>query len=189
MFSLHFSGFQNDSFCTRKRPILLDRMNHSERQNGPFCNVKWAILKNGKKNLPVLSDSFIKTSASVFVEWKKKNTRFFGMKCLQSRSAFRLFRQYGFDEALGPCHTCDFLIPECHWPTFHKPFKKHSICSLLLVAEVVSVQVVVVQTVSLQTGMARRNRLVGEYKVKPYYLITGVNKMLSIWIYFLYCNP
>ena len=119
---------------------------------------------------------------------KKKNTRFFGMKCLQSRSAFRLFRQYGFDEALGPCHTCDFLIPECHRPTFHKPFKKHSIYSLLLVAEVVSVQVVVVQTVSLQTGMARRNRLVGEYKVKPYYLITGVNKMLSIWIYFLYCN-
>ena len=84
MFSLHFSGFQNESFCTRKRPVLLDRMTHSARQNGPSCCVKWAILKIGKKNLLVLSDSFIKISAFVFVEWKKKSTRFFGMKYLQS---------------------------------------------------------------------------------------------------------
>ena len=43
-------------------------MTHSARQNGPFRDVKWAILKNGKKKIRVLSDSFNKTTASVIVE-------------------------------------------------------------------------------------------------------------------------
>jgi len=43
-------------------------MIHFDEQNGPFRDVKWAILKNGKNFLAILSDSFIKTSASFFVE-------------------------------------------------------------------------------------------------------------------------
>ena len=93
VFSLHFSGFQNDSFCIRKRPFLLAKMNHFGRQNGPFCDVKWVILKNGKKNLHVLTDSFNKTPVFVFVEWKKMSTCFFGMKYWQSLCMFHLSRQ------------------------------------------------------------------------------------------------
>ena len=88
VFSLHFSGFQNDSFCIRKRPFLLAKMNHFGRQNGPFCDVKWAISKKGKKNLHVLTDSFNKTPVFVFVEWKKMSTCFFGMKYWQSPCEF-----------------------------------------------------------------------------------------------------
>ena len=42
-------------------------MIHSDEQNEPFCDVKRAILKNRKKNIQFLSDSFTKATVSVFV--------------------------------------------------------------------------------------------------------------------------
>ena len=86
-------------------------MNHSGRQNGPFRVVKWVILKNGKKKPHVLYDSFIKTSASVFVEWKKMCTRFLGMKYLQPRRGFQSLRQYGFWWSIVATYLTAFLIP------------------------------------------------------------------------------
>ena len=109
MFSLHFSGFQNDSFCSRKRPVLLVRMNHSARQNGPFCGVKWAILKNGKKNLPVLSDSFIKTSASVFVEWKKRIPVFSVWNVYNHAAPSGCFANMGLTKRWGLATPATFL--------------------------------------------------------------------------------
>ena len=40
--------FQNGPFRAAKRPILLARMIHSERRNGPFSSAEWAILKAWK---------------------------------------------------------------------------------------------------------------------------------------------
>ena len=77
-----FCRLQNGPFYTSKRPILLSKMNHFAEQNGPFCDVKWVILKKKKHFSRFLSGSFTQTRAFVFLEWRKKSTGFFGKKCL-----------------------------------------------------------------------------------------------------------
>ena len=62
-------------------------MNHFVRQNGPFCDAEWPILKNKTIFLSFLLGFFVKSTAFVCVEWKKIHTRFFGKKCLQQAAS------------------------------------------------------------------------------------------------------
>jgi len=70
-FSLHFRRFQNDSFYTSKRAFFFGKMTHSGEQNGPFCDVKRAVLKTDKIFSALLFGFFTVSEAICALKRKK----------------------------------------------------------------------------------------------------------------------
>ena len=81
VFSLHFKGFQNGPFYTSKRPFLSLKMNRFGEQNGPFCDVKWLVLKKAMAFLPILFSLFTESEAFALLKRQKNFAVFFGIFC------------------------------------------------------------------------------------------------------------